>query len=215
MVGGDGVRFGPVASTVWLAVRAFVWAWFGARRIGPCTVPRRGPVILASNHTSGADALIILGTCNVRIVSFVIDRKYAERPVAGWFIGLARCIPIDRARPAKSALAQTFRLLRDGGCLGIFPQGTYLPPDQDEPPPQVGVGAIALRTGAAVIPCHIAGTRYDYEPMKALLRRHPAQIRFGPPVDLADLRAQPRRRAAHRAAADRIMRAIRDLAPDP
>ncbi len=203
-----------VAWLLWRVIRLYAALGARARRVGPCTVPRGGPVILAANHTCGIDPLVILGTCPARIVSFVVEQKYYRVPVAHWFMKLDGCIPVDRDNPTKSFLSGALRLLKSGGCLGIFPQGTYVPPGQPPPPARPGVGALALRTGAPVIPCHISGTRHSENPFLALFHRHRVRVRYGPPVDLTALRGQERAPDAPQRASEIIMNAIWSLAPD-
>lgn len=202
-----------VVRLVWWLVRFYAGFWCRVRRSGPCTVPHRGPVIVAANHTCGVDPLLILGTCTHRIVSFIVERRYYDAPVAGWFMRLAGCIPVDRENPGRSFLANSLRLLKDGGCLGIFPQGTYVAPDEPDPDAKSGVGILALRTGATVIPCHISGTRYAYNPFVSLFRWHRARVRFGRPVDLSWLRGRERDKDAPQEASAAIMAAIRALGP--
>lgn len=181
------------------------------RRIGPCTIARSGPVIIASNHTCGFDPILIQACCPYRLISYLVAREYYERPLAGWFMRLCRCIPIDRQRPTKSFLSQSLRLLREGGCLCIFPQGTFEVPGQPPLPPRPGAGLLALRTGAAVIPCCITGTRYFDSPFRSYLARHEARVRFGKPVDLSDLILRARDPDAPQQATQRIMQAIERL----
>jgi 1-acyl-sn-glycerol-3-phosphate acyltransferase len=209
-------RDDPDSASVWWCVRLirfYVAFWCRGRRVGHCTVPRQGPVLIAANHTAGVDPLVIIGTCPGRVPSFLVEQEYYRRPIAGWLMRLNRCIPIDRRSPGKSSLAAALQLLREGGRLGIFPQGTYAAPGEPEAQARSGVGALALRSGATVIPVHISGTRYDQHPLRSLLRRHDVRIRYGPPVDLAALRAAGDARDADERAAAQIMSAIRSLAP--
>jgi 1-acyl-sn-glycerol-3-phosphate acyltransferase len=206
-----GNPFSAMVWLVWQIVRLYAGFWCRVRRSGPCRVPRSGPVIVAANHTSGVDPLVILGTCTHRVVSFIVARQYYEAPVAGWFMRLARCIPVDRANPGRSFLANSLRFLKEGGCLGIFPQGTYVSPEEPEPEAKSGVGTLALRTGATVIPCHIRGTRYAHSPFVSLFRRHRVYVRYGPAVDLSAFRGRERDKDAPQQASDAIMAAIRAL----
>ncbi len=197
----------------WRILRFYVSFWGRTQRIGPCTVPRTGPVILAANHTAGIDPLAILGTCTHRMVSFVVEAKYYKVPLAGWFMRQIDCVPVDRDNPSKSFLSGALRVLKHDGCLGIFPQGTYASPDEEIPEAKSGVGLLALRTGATVIPCHISGTRYDYNPFLALIRRHRIRVRYGKPIDLSDFHGRERERDTAQQASQRIMQAIDALAP--
>ena len=208
---GEGVT--GLISLLWLIGRFYAAFWCRARRAGICTVPRQGPVILAANHTSGIDPIMIQATTLHRIIGFIVAREYYERPLAGWFMRRVGCIPIDRASPTKSFLSASLRALRAGRCLGIFPQGTYVPPGEEQPQARYGVGVLALRTGAPVIPCHISGTRYCYSPFAAFFVRHRVRVRYGRPVDLSAFRGREKDRDAARQASELIMARIRELAP--
>jgi 1-acyl-sn-glycerol-3-phosphate acyltransferase len=206
-----GNAFSATVWLIWQMIQLYAGFWCRVRRSGPCRVPRAGPVIVAANHTSGVDPLVILGTCTHRVVSFIVARQYYDAPVAGWFMRLAQCIPVDRANPGRSFLANSLRQLKEGGCLGVFPQGTYVSPEAPEPEAKSGVGTLALRTGATVIPCHISGTRYAYSPFVSLFRRHRVRVRYGRPVDLTAFRGWQRDKGAPEQATAAIMAAIRAL----
>jgi 1-acyl-sn-glycerol-3-phosphate acyltransferase len=198
-------------SLLWQIEVFYARYWLGVERVGPCTVPRSGPVIIAANHTAGVDPLGILATCTHRVTSFLVEESYYRAPVLGWFQRLIGCVPVDRANPGKSSLSGCLRLLKEGGCLGIFPEGTFRGPEEPPPEPKAGVGLLALRTGAAVIPCHISGTVYSPAPLRALLSRHKMRIRYGRPVDLSALRGREQERDAVRQAGELIMNRVREL----
>jgi 1-acyl-sn-glycerol-3-phosphate acyltransferase len=143
----------------------------------------------------------------------VVAREYYVYPFVGWFMRQAGCVPIDRESPDKSFLSACLRKLKVGDCLGIFPQGTYVSPDQEQPEAKYGVGVLALRTGATVIPCHISGTTFRYSPFAAYFIRHKVRIKYGPPVDLTEFRGRERERDAAQQASELIMSRINDLAP--
>lgn len=201
-----------VTSLVWKLVRFYGAFWCRLKREGPCTIPVVGPVILASNHRAAIDPLMIVATSPRRLPSFLVERRYYRIPGLNWFMRLIDCIPIDRQKPGKSSLAECLRKLERGEVVGIFPQGTFDRPDQPPLDARLGVGLLALRSGAVVIPVHIGGQTYTNSALGALLRRHRVQVRYGPPVNLADLAATARDRASQQQAAERIMRAIWDLA---
>lgn len=209
-----GERVSGIVSFLWLVARAYARFWCRVRRDGICTVPREGPVILAANHTAGIDPLMIEATLPHRLAGFLVAREYYRRPIAGWFMRLVGCVPIDRSRPGKSFLANSLAALRAGHCLGIFPQGTYGPPDRDPPPAKFGVGLLALRSGATVIPCHISGTTYRDNPFASFFVRHRVRVKYGRPIDLSAFRGRAADRAAAREVTALIMARISELAPD-
>jgi len=209
-------RGSPMPALVWLFwqfVRFYAAFWCRARRAGTCTVPQTGPVIVAANHASGVDPLVILGTYTHRLVNFIVERRYYRSPVVGWFIRLGGSIPVARENPGKSSIADALARLSAGDCLGIFPEGGYVAPAAGAPEAKAGVGWLALHSGATVIPCHISGTRFVDNPLSTLFRRHHARVRYGPPVDLSALRGLERDKDAPQRATEQIMGAIRALAP--
>jgi 1-acyl-sn-glycerol-3-phosphate acyltransferase len=176
--------------------------WYRWRRIGPCPVPRSGPVIIVANHTCPADPLMLCAGCTYRKISFLIAREYANFPVWRFFVRMIECIPVRRDGKDVAATRQALRRLRDGHALGIFIEGRITPPGHT-PQLRDGAALLALRSGATVIPAHISGTIYHDGILASFLARHRVRIRFGAPVDLTDL-AEKRDRGATAAATARI-----------
>ncbi|HRS28963.1 MAG TPA: MFS transporter [Phycisphaerae bacterium] len=205
--------FPAIMSFLWLIQRFYAQFWLRVERVGPCTVPRHGPVILAINHTAGVDPMAIYATCRHRLTGFVVAREYFEIPILGWFQRLANCIPIDRQNPTKSFLTSSLRFLRQGGCLAIFPEGTFHDPHEPPPPVRPGVGVLALWSGATVIPCHISGTKYHSNPIRSYLARHKIRVRYGAPVDLSAFAGRAKQREAQQEVSELIMAKIRELGP--
>jgi 1-acyl-sn-glycerol-3-phosphate acyltransferase len=200
----------PITRLVVLGIQFYARYWCRAKRDGICTVPRTGPVLLAANHTAAIDPLILIATCSHRLPAFLVAQEHYHAPIFGWFMRLNHCIPLDRARPGKSLLAACLRRLQEGGLLGIFPHGTFVAPGEAAPDAKVGVGWLALKSGATVIPVHISGTTYREQAFGALFVRHRVRVKYGPPVDLSDLEGTGRETSE--AATARIMERIAALA---
>ncbi len=201
-----------VQLTLWL-INFYGRFWCGVRRVGPCTLPVEGPAIVAANHSTGIDPIMILTCSPRRTISFLVERKFYGNPVLRFFMKMVHCIPVSRDRPEKSALGECLRALDQGRVLGIFPHGRFAVPGEPPPPLKPGIGAIALKTGVPVIPVHISGTRFSPAVLGAFLLRHKVRVRFGRPVDLSDLRQGRRTREQDLEAAERIMAAVHALAP--
>ncbi|MCH7720444.1 MAG: MFS transporter [Planctomycetes bacterium] len=183
------------------------------KQIGRNHVPRSGAVIVVSNHHASPDPLFLLAACSHRPLAFMIAREYANIPIAGFFIRLVDCIPVNRTGRDISSTKAALRHLKAGGSLGIFVEGGIVDPDQAASPKD-GAALLALRTGTQVIPAHISGTRYCPGLIQGFLTRHRARVRFGPPVDLSNLAGYSGDRQVLRQATDRIYRAIQALAPE-
>ena len=149
-------------------------------------IPRRGPVILASNHRSFLDS-IFLPLVLRRRVTFVAKAEYFDDPKTAWFFRGVGQIPIRREGGSASerALASATDVLRSGGVFAIYPEGTrtrdgYLHRGH------TGVARLSLRTGTRIVPVGLIGTD-EVQPvdqrMPRLFRR--VTVRFGEPLDPA------------------------------
>lgn len=186
--------------------------WYRLRRIGPCTIPREGPVIVTANHTSGIDPLLLIAASPYRIPAFMVAREYYRLPLLHGFMAAVNCIPVRRDGQDISATKAAIRHLREGRVMGIFMQGRIPCPGEDIGPKD-GAAMLALKTGAVVVPAYISGTRYYDSVLASHVSRHRAEVRYGPPVDLSEF-AGVKNRDTLRAASEKIWQAINALRPD-
>ncbi len=186
--------------------------WWRLRQVGPCRIPREGPVIFTANHLCPIDPLLVYATCNYRHISFMIAAEYYRIPLAWRVVHTARCIPVRRGENDVKATKTAIRRLRDGEALGIFIQGGIRNREQADQLKN-GVAMLALRTGAQVVPAHISGVKERATMLRSFLARHKARIAYGPPVDLSEFSGRKGQEALA-AATDKIFAAINALAPD-
>ena len=107
-------------------------AWVASRFIyryqvrGDENIPLQGAAVLACNHVSFVDAVLLMAA-SPRPIRFLMDHRIFRVPVLGWLFRLAKAIPIaPRAEdPAayEAAIEAAAAVLRDGDLLGIFPEG--------------------------------------------------------------------------------------------
>ncbi|NOX59453.1 MAG: MFS transporter [Planctomycetes bacterium] len=186
--------------------------WYHHRCIGACTIPREGPVIVTSNHTAPPDPLMIYASCSFRRISFMTAREYMDFPVFKWFVRMVECIPVNRDGQDTAATREAMRRLKNGDALGIFIEGG-IPDPGEVKEPKNGVALLALRTGAPVVPIHIAGNVFREGIAAGFFARHRAEVRYGNPVDLSEFSKKPTREELD-AATKKIHNAILALAPD-
>jgi 1-acyl-sn-glycerol-3-phosphate acyltransferase len=117
-------------------------------------LPAQGPVVLAVNHRDFLDGPLLFGFIS-RPVSFLVKTE-AFTPRAAPLLRSTGQIPVVRSRPDVAAVRFALRLLRGGGVVGIFPEGTRGDGLVRQAKP--GVGYLALRTGAKVVPIACHGT---------------------------------------------------------
>lgn len=194
------------------AVQFFGRFWWRLRRVGPCTVPRVGPVIVTANHRCTADPLFIITSSPGRLISFMVAQEYTKWPIFSYFLRAGCTIPVTRSGQDTGAIKQAIRHLRAGNPLGIFIEGGIVPPGET-PEPRDGVAMLAMKTGAKVVPAYISGVIYRDNVVRGLLTRHKARVRFGKPVDISDLGDDTGDREKMHQATLRIHAAVKALAP--
>ncbi len=182
-------------------------------------VPATGAVIIASNHLSFVDSMVIPLAAG-RKVGFLGKAEYVEGTGAKgwlkrlWFGEFAGMIPVDRDDPRAAArsLEVAEEHLRSGGAFGIYPEGTRSR-DGRLHKGKTGVGRLADATDAVVVPCTLVGTD-RVQPVGARgLRSHRVTVRFGPPVDVATLKRQHVKTRLYRAITDAVMEEIAQRSP--
>lgn len=190
---------GPVrARPVGRFLAHVVW---DAHVTGAHHVPTTGPVVLAANHVAALDGPLLVGTSPRPL--HVLVKAEAFRGPLGAVLRAAGQIPVDREM-ARPALQAALGVLRRGGAVGIFPEGTRGAGTVTQA--RAGAAWLAVNAGAVVVPVAILGARRAGDaPGVALppLRRD-LHVEFGPPVDVTGAGGS-RREAIDRAAA-----AVRD-----
>jgi cytidylate kinase len=192
-------------------------------------IPRTGPLIVAANHTSSADPVLIGAFLNKRLgrpLNWLGKRELVERPLFGRLFRMAGIHPVDREAADLEAFRTAMRILEAGQALAVFPEGTRSR-DGALQPVREGVGMLAIRSGATVVPVAIVDSDLMW-PRGRLLPRfgRAVTMRFGAPLTIddptldaagaADPAAGPRRgrrRGATEAATRVVMNRIAELLP--
>ncbi len=179
-------------------------------------VPATGAVILASNHLSFADSLVI-PIVVPRKVAFLAKKDYFEGTgVKGaltrwWFEGIGM-LPVDRddQAAALASLDTALAVLGRGEAFGIYPEGTRSR-DGRIYRGRTGVAHLALTAGCPVVPVGLTGTQ-DIQPVGATLPRlAKVSVTFGAPLHFADRFEGVPSGRARREVTDEIMTAIAAL----
>lgn len=190
-------------------LRPLLWLRYRPRISGAERVPPAGPVLLASNHLSAVDTILI-PSFSPRKVQFLAKSALFRRPIGRWFFTRIGAIPVyrDVGSESQSALEAGARVLRAGRVFAVFPEGSRSP-DGRLYRGRRGAAYLALETGATVVPVGVIGTnRSDSRSSTGKPVR--TEVRFGDPIDLSDLAGLPGGRARS-AATERIMAAIQAL----
>jgi 1-acyl-sn-glycerol-3-phosphate acyltransferase len=167
-------------NALWRIARLAAETMHRLRIHGRHHVPRRGPVLLVSNHTSGIDPMLIQAAVP-RLVHWMMAREYMIRPL-GWLWRTIGVIGIRRNDPELVATRKAINLLREGRAVGVFPEGGIHRGELGRF--HSGVELIARRGGATVVPVHISGTPDHRNPLLAYLIPSRSRVIFGAPFTL-------------------------------
>jgi 1-acyl-sn-glycerol-3-phosphate acyltransferase len=180
---------------------------------GKENVPPLGPVILASNHLSFIDSVVIR-LATPRRVTFLAKAEYfTGRGLRGWvvrrFFTAVGSVPVVRGqhRAATAALDTALDVLNNGNVFGIYPEGTRSL-DGRLYRGRTGVAWLALTSGAPVVPVALDGTERLQPVGKRIPRPHRVTVRFGPPLRVT---GDPASARVRRSVTNEVMCAIAEL----
>ena len=141
--------------------------------------PDRG-VLLVANHTGAIDPFLLQVPLD-RFIHWMMARDMMW-PVLDELWDLLRIVPVDRTRTDTSALRQAMRLLRNRQVIGLFPEGRITRPPGTIRPFLNGLGLLATRAHATVLPMLIDGTPDTHSVIASILRRSKTRIRILEPM---------------------------------
>ena len=185
-------------------------ACFRGEVAGLQNVPRTGPFIIAANHASHLDPPII-GSLVPRQMSFFARKTLWNSRIARWWLDIVGTIPVDRDSGSDvSAIKNVLRSLQAGKALILFPEGTRSP-DGRLQKAKSGVGLIACRTQAPVVPVRIFDSHLAFGRGRGLRPGTPVSVVFGRPLAPAEYDQPADGKERYQRASERIMAAIAAL----
>lgn len=192
----------------WFILAPVIRVYWRVRARGRRNVPRRGAAIIASNHQSGVDPVVI-GAVLRRRIWWLAKVDLVRSPKVAWFFRSVSVIPVDRDAPEQASLEASAHVLRRGRLFGIFPEGTRSP-DGRLYRGYTGVARIARASGAPVIPTGCIGTMRAVPKGRLVPKPLPCEVRFGEPLVFV-VREGEDEAAAIRRFTDEVMEAIARL----
>ncbi|MFN2136244.1 MAG: lysophospholipid acyltransferase family protein [Candidatus Promineifilaceae bacterium] len=150
-------------------------------------IPREGGAIVVTNHIGRLDAILGVILADRDDIILMIADKYQSVPFWRWTGDKLDAIWLDREEADFHALREVFRRLKDGGILGIAPEGTRSK-SEALAPGKPGAAYLAARSGVPIIPVGLSGTedRVVKQRLKHMQRLN-IGIRIGEPFTLPPL----------------------------
>ena len=156
-------------------LRGFVTVLSGWEVRGRDHVPSSGAVIVASNHISYWDPVLV-GSATVRELHYLAKEELFRPPIFGPMIRSFNAIPIRRGTADLSGLKKAADVLRAGRALILFPEGTRAR-DGELHAARPGIGMLAVATGARIVPAYV---EHSNRPRKWMLRQVKLRVSFAP-----------------------------------
>lgn len=161
---------------------------FNLKVFGAHYIPRKGGVLIVSNHQSYLDP-VLLACKIVRPVNFMAKSELFENRYFGWLITKLNAFPVRQGEGDVGAVRETIRRLQEGQVLNVFPEGTRSP-DGELQPMQTGVGLIVRRAGVPVVPAVIDGSFNAWPRGRKMWRKRNVRVMFGPAMDLREFKGK-------------------------
>jgi 1-acyl-sn-glycerol-3-phosphate acyltransferase len=181
----------------------------GLKLDSPTKVPENGPLLIVCNHLSNIDPWLF-GGFGPGVLYCMSKRELFGNPFSAWVLAGCNCFPIHRGTADRRALKTALDVLSKGGRLLIFLEGT-----RSSTPgmrrAEAGVGFLARRSGASVLPVGVCGTEAALGRGHTLPKRVPIRLRYGKVFQLPD--RVPGERRDDQAVADLIGSRIAELLP--
>jgi 1-acyl-sn-glycerol-3-phosphate acyltransferase len=159
-------------------MRVLFRLYYNPKIINKEVIPKDGPILIVGNHKHVYDqCLTIMAT--KRVIHYMAKQEYFNSKM-GWFFRFVGCISVNRSIKDKKAVDQALAVLKNGGAVGLFPEGTRnKTEDVFLLPFKYGTVSMAAKTDATIIPFGLTG---DYT-----FRSKNLTIRYGKPFKVSGM----------------------------
>ena len=155
----------------------FKW-YYNPTIIGKENIPKDGSILIVGNHKHLYDqCLAIIST--KRGIHYMAKKEYFDDKKVAWFFKGTGCISVDRKNKDPKATSLALDVLKDGGAIGLFPEGTRNKTKEFLLPFKFGAVSMAKKTDSYLVPFGITG---DY-----CFRSKNLTVRFGKPFKVTDM----------------------------
>ncbi len=197
-------KINPVYRFLQIIVKPFYKLFFRLEIIGKENELTEGPCLICANHISNHDIVFLAVSLKRQIYFFAKRELFKFKPfgaVLKWF----GTISVSRGQVDLKAITQTIDVLRDGGYIGIFPQGTRTHEDHKPEQAKSGVGLMAYRAKSNVLPVYIKTEKHRVRMFRKVT------VIIGKPISYEELGFEKGGMTEYNAAAKTIFTKICEL----
>lgn len=177
----------PLYALVRAVLAPFLRVYFRMRISGREHIPAEGAAIVAPNHKSFFDSFFV-ALATKRHLRFM-GKTELFKGWRAWLLVRLGAFPVRRGESDADALETARTILRQGGLLALFPEGTRVRDPETLGSPRRGAGRLALESGAPMVPTAIAGT--DHLWLGPIPKPKRVQVTFSEPIPVAEIAAGP------------------------
>lgn len=152
--------------------------YYNPKIINKEVIPNDGPILIVGNHKHVYDQFSTIISTK-RGIHYMAKKEYFDKKFSRWIFTKVGCIPVNREIKDKDATNAALSVLRDGGAIGLFPEGTRNKTDEFLLPFKFGTVSMAKKTGATIVPFGLTG---DYK-----FRSNNLTMRFGEPFKIGKM----------------------------
>jgi len=176
---------------------------------GSKNLPKRGAFILASNHKSHLDPVVLVSSSR-RKLFFMAKEELRRSALGNFFFTSCETIKLDRDGSDRAALKAGLEVLCNGRALALFPEGTRSK-DGTLGEGKLGVAMFAFNAHVPVVPAFVSGTERALPSGSHSLRPARVRVRFGKPIMPHKIADRSQKKAAYQEFTKTIMQEISDL----
>jgi 1-acyl-sn-glycerol-3-phosphate acyltransferase len=180
-----------------LVARIGTTALFDLKVYGIENVPATGGVLLAANHQSYLDPILVAVRLR-RPVSFMAKSELFENPWLGWLIRSLHAYPVKQNQGDLTAVRTTIQRLEEGFALNVYPEGTRSE-DGEIAPLLRGIALVLRKVDVPVVPVAIDGSYQAWPYNKKIFRPHPIRLMYGKPMYFKGMDAESILKSLHEA----------------
>lgn len=156
-------------------VRGFYFMLFRIKREGLENIPQNETFVVCANHKSLLDPPM-LGVCMPMRLRYMAKEELFRNKIFGSLITALGAFPIRRGRSDVGALRSAMKMLAEGECVAVFPEGGRSPSEHMRRG-KSGAALIAAKAGVKILPVGICGR---YRPFSKII------VRIGKPIDVGE-----------------------------
>jgi 1-acyl-sn-glycerol-3-phosphate acyltransferase len=161
---------------------------FDLKVYGRENVPKTGGVLLLPNHQSYLDPVLV-GVYLRRPMSYLARHGLFENPRFAWLIRRLRAFPVRQGAGDIGAVKEMVRRLKEGHAISMWPEGSRTA-DGKIGPIEPGAALVIRRAGVPAVPVAIDGSFEAWPKWQKMFRPHPIRVMYGPPMNLAGMKAE-------------------------